>query len=553
MNELIELKNWWLSNKQLWFNSTPENDKIICDMFCYLLSTNFDQNEITDYSAKLGYIILNDQIIRHYVRMYNIDKIIIQTRLHSIIEFTKTFYEENKEKINNYEFYFTLLPLRHTNIFQNQEFVMNETWKKIESLDKTDNNYNNHYEIYKNYLKATYERASYKDVTEINLDDGASYHVHLNIKEFIEKYKDMFDENTHNYTYNDNHTKLIRNNIINACNVLNNEQSYILSISGGVDSMIISWIFYVLGIDFVMVHINYANRPECEQEKEFLIKWAKYLNKRLFIKDIYEINRPKCMQNELRKTYETYTRNIRYKTYLQVQEKVESYNNISAPIILGHNNDDCFENILTNIKDKKNYDNLNGMDFMTEIGFEITRIVFYRPMINITKNEIYEYAHYNNIPYLYDSTPKWSLRGRIRDNVRPTLETWNSDIISGMFELKNMVKDSLDCVDMLVNTWINKIEKITDETKSKNEIKSLTINIEELVKKNIFWNRFLIKLEIRPSIKSLENLMHKINCIEYEFNKYQINVINKVELSKGIKMHYYKNKDNKLVFNLLFN
>ena len=36
-------------------------------------------------------------------------------------------------------------------------------------------------------------------------------------------------------------------------------------------------------------------------------------------------------------------------------------------VLLGHNKDDCFENILTNISNKSNYDNLSGMQILKEI------------------------------------------------------------------------------------------------------------------------------------------------------------------------------------------
>ena len=37
-------------------------------------------------------------------------------------------------------------------------------------------------------------------------------------------------------------------------------------------------------------------------------------------------------------------------------------------VFLGHNKDDCFENIITNIINKKNYENLSGMMKFTKIS-----------------------------------------------------------------------------------------------------------------------------------------------------------------------------------------
>ena len=105
-------------------------------------------------------------------------------------------------------------------------------------------------------------------------------------------------------------------------------------------------------------------------------------------------------------------------------------------VLLGHNKDDCFENIITNIINKKNYDNLSGMDYITKID----GINFWRPMLNISKNSIIKFANNNNLPYLSDSTPKWSTRGKIRDNLVPLFNNIKNNSIESFFDLKNYLR-----------------------------------------------------------------------------------------------------------------
>ena len=89
---------------------------------------------------------------------------------------------------------------------------------------------------------------------------------------------------------------------------------------------------------------------------------------------VNEITRDECLHNGLRDLYEDITKKIRFNLY-----------EIADPqyVLLGHNKDDCFENIITNIGNKNNYDNLCGMSVLSTIN----NINLWRPMINIDKKE----------------------------------------------------------------------------------------------------------------------------------------------------------------------
>ena len=192
----------------------------------------------------------------------------------------------------------------------------------------------------------------------------------------------------------------IANKLEKVCKCLKNKtnenKKYILSISGGIDSMVLAHILVQLKIDFVLVHINYANRGEiCEKEKQLLSNWDNIHQVELYIHDIYEINRPKCMKYDMRNLYEDYTRDVRYSTYCDVA-KLKGWFDNNWYVLLGHNYDDCIENILTNIANKTKYDNLKGMEYESKIKFNSNNsdnvIIFIRPLLTISKEEIYQYA-----------------------------------------------------------------------------------------------------------------------------------------------------------------
>ena len=58
-----------------------------------------------------------------------------------------------------------------------------------------------------------------------------------------------------------------------ACNVTD---KLIVSLSGGVDSMVIASCAHFLGMKTICVHINYNNRDESVLEAEFLRQWCEY-------------------------------------------------------------------------------------------------------------------------------------------------------------------------------------------------------------------------------------------------------------------------------------
>ena len=227
---------------------------------------------------------------------------------------------------------------------------------------------------------------------------------------------------------------------------------------------------------------------------------------------------------------------------------------------MGHNHDDCIENILTNIANKTKYDNLMGMSFESKIMFKEKSISFTRPLLTISKSEIYQYAHNFKIPYLVDSTPKWSQRGMIRDIVRPALIQWNNLILDGMCELNTVMKESLECVDLLVSRWINELKPFeTLDVKEKviiypsiltiikPKFSTIKLNINEISDNKIFWSRLFDKLNISISSKTLDELISRFVVIKKKFNSIQIKQLKQIQINKNKKLYFWKIMDNKLL------
>ena len=155
----------------------------------------------------------------------------------------------------------------------------------------------------------------------------------------------------------------LRQAFISTLRKIGDAKTVVISISGGVDSMVSSFILHHLSqqntrFKVIGVHINYGNRETCDLEVEFVKRWCRLLNIELYIRHISEIQRHKKTDGEIdtqnshgREFYEKITKKIRF----------DMYRKFNSPIILGHNKDDCTENIFANIRKSRSYDNLMGM------------------------------------------------------------------------------------------------------------------------------------------------------------------------------------------------
>tara|TARA_B100001094_G_scaffold332758_1_gene406322 strand:+ start:3843 stop:4562 length:720 start_codon:yes stop_codon:yes gene_type:complete len=231
------------------------------------------------------------------------------------------------------------------------------------------------------------------------------------------------------YLPNEN-PKLISSGII--CNTIKtllkdrNDKKLCVSLSGGVDSMVSLWALKNVAkdLEIMAIHINYNNRESCDLECEFLKQWCKTINIELIIYK-FDLKRENFMKQN-RNFYETFTKNCRF----------DEYRKLECAIIMGHNQNDCIENIITNISSQKHFNNLIGMK-QTSI---INDVEVLRPLLNIDKKDIKDFAIKYNIPFFQDSTPKWSRRGKIRDILLPVINSNEPGFINGLKKLVNLLE-----------------------------------------------------------------------------------------------------------------
>ena len=438
----------WFANKQFWFDKDPKNDQYLIDKYFHDIKFVFDCDMTSlkqeSKEVQIGAIIAYDQIPRHFMRISDI-KDISYANVYSKIaaEISLTFMTNvygncpEYENISIAEWCFILMPFRH----------LNRKIKIQRSIDFMISKHNNPYismkdkSLCKRFITNSIKDIHVSNTTEMIKKIQNDYECCSNIHNQWNEYKDILENNPREpVIMKDNNVDNIvkefkkeMNNVVKT----NDNVRIVVSLSGGVDSNVCLHLLrqYYPNVEIVAVFINYNNRDESNTELKFVKKYCAVSGVKLFHRTINEILRKDCHLNGIREIYETVTKEIRFDTYKQVSGLVSNKDNI---VMMGHNKDDCFENIITNIISKHNYENLSGTEKMSKID----DIVFWRPLLNIPKKSIVEFAKATRIPFLHDSTPKWSARGKIRDNVVCSLLSINEDAVNSYFTLQEYLTEN---------------------------------------------------------------------------------------------------------------
>ena len=400
---------FWFPNDQFqefWFSNVLDHEIKI--KFQNLLS-QAEKGEldgwINESQSCLALIILLDQFSRNIYRNEDFRK-----NDQKCLPLALNIIESEKDK--DYPIYqriFIYLPLRHQHKTHLLDLVMSKI-KKLEQteLTLTESNILRRFKnaTLKDYgkvndtIQVSKERLDLFNTTNINyvIDDVCSKYPEINTG--LQLIKLSTDQISDQPLYD-----TIKNFIQESFG-----QSAVLciSLSGGVDSMVLSLILYYLRLnnqikDFVAVHVDYANRQESNDEASFVINWCQFLNITIYWRRIEHMKRADPTIDI--DFYETETKNIRFGLYKHVM-KLHGVQGV----FLGHHGDDSDENVLMNILRGKDILNLKGM-FPYQM---IDGVMICRPMLSHPKSDIYNLAHNYQVPYLKDTTSENCYRGFIR-------------------------------------------------------------------------------------------------------------------------------------------
>lgn len=219
---------------------------------------------------------------------------------------------------------------------------------------------------------------------------------------------------------------LIVNKVENFLKEYNIDGKVICAISGGCDSVVMTYILSKLGLEVVAIHLNHNWRgEESLRDENFSREFSKSLGIEFYSEKL---------SFDVKKT-ETDAREARYLFFKSCAEKFNS-----KYVFLAHNKNDNAETLLYRV--------IKGTGLKGLCSIPKHRDIFYRPLLDVTREEIEAYAKENNLKYVNDSSND-SIeykRNFIRKEILPLVKKINPDVICTLNNLSQVANMQYEIV-----------------------------------------------------------------------------------------------------------
>ena len=278
------------------------------------------------------------------------------------------------------------------------------------------------------------------------------------------------------------------------------QSKFLIALSGGVDSMVLADLFNKNKLDFSIAHCNFKLRSkESDDDEDFVLNWCAKNKIQSYISRFNTINY--CKKNKI--GVQEGARNLRYDWFYKLKDL---YN--FDYIVTAHHLDDQIETYLIN---SMRGSGLNGL-----VGIPEKQNNLFRPLLEILKDQILEYAKSNNIDFREDSSNLKNdyYRNMIRNSILPEFKRFDDNVMLKFQTTINNLKSTKIFADITLNEIKSKIFDL-----SENNIK---INIDDLKK-----------------LKPLDYYVHHL-FVEFKFDFKEIIKLFKSDSGKYIKSNSHK-------------
>ena len=241
-----------------------------------------------------------------------------------------------------------------------------------------------------------------------------------------------------------------------------------LGLSGGVDSISL---FHLLVTEYkesykelVAFHINHGLREQSYEEAEFVENFVKNYNVKFYKKEL----NMKDLIRDSHTSEEMLARKLRYEAF----EEMSSLEG-GVKLITAHHKNDQVENILMRLLSGRSMDYNLTIEEKTIIG----KLAVYRPLLNILKADLEQYAGKNNLKYYVDSTNFDTdyTRNNIRHNIVPLLNDVNTASFDNLINFSSYYQN--------INTELkNKVLEVKDDYVILNEDDKVELDKKKLLK-----------------------------------------------------------------------
>ena len=286
-----------------------------------------------------------------------------------------------------------------------------------------------------------------------------------------------------------------------------------LGLSGGVDSIAL---FHLLVTEYkesykelVAFHINHGLREQSYEEAEFVENFVKNYNVKFYKKEL----NMKDLIRDSHTSEEMLARKLRYEAF----EEMSSLEG-GVKLITAHHKNDQVENILMRLLSGRSMD----YNLMIEEKTTIGKLAVYRPLLNVLKADLEQYADKNDLKYYVDSTNFDTdyTRNNIRHNIVPLLNDVNAASFDNLInfssyyqnintELKNKVLEDK-------NDYVILLEEDKVELDKEKLLKNTKEEIYFLLRDILANNFGIFDIKQRAFFTIIEDLKSKNNNKSYD-------------------------------------
>ena len=223
------------------------------------------------------------------------------------------------------------------------------------------------------------------------------------------------------------------------------QESFLLAVSGGVDSMVLLESFFELQnkfstLHFSVVHIHHHLRKESDEEEEMV---RNFCGERNIPLEVFHWEQGIAQTVGI----EEKARKFRY------QKLEESMNKHKASyVVVAHHADDQVETVLMKLTRGSTLEGIAGMKPIRSFG----NGYLIRPFLTVDKEELYKYARIHQIPYREDPSNR-SLeytRNRFRQEIIPVLKQENPKFNQKIQEFTKTLQEQQELILNLAYQWM---------------------------------------------------------------------------------------------------
>lgn len=224
-------------------------------------------------------------------------------------------------------------------------------------------------------------------------------------------------------------------------NLFNPSDKVLLAVSGGIDSVVMSHLFYKAKLNFAIAHCNFGLRGEESDQDELFVK---KLTKKFKVPFYSESFDTENFAQEEKVSIQMAARTLRYRWFEQLLQ-TEGYHYLAT----AHHLNDTIETVLFNITKGTGISGLHGIQLKN--GYII------RPLLFADKEEMYAYVVENQLSWREDSSNQTSKyhRNLIRNEVIPLLKNINP----GLEETIKQTIEKIGSVERIFEADINRLRQ----------------------------------------------------------------------------------------------